>query len=315
MKVNNPLMGSIENRRPLHLGTNLLRGRDYLGPVVVKASTNINTPADRILQSFPVTPSGYPGTRITQLSPLWERYRFRYFRVSYVPSVPNTIACQLVLYVDTDPNDDPTTITTADGLIRQAVAQTGAQQWNFNNPKVTPLALRRDDQWYYTGNDKQNERFNRMGTGYLIQITDPINFNGELLTDDLTSGSLFIDWECEFQIPQIEPAAASSVVKTTFTRSPGFVGNLVLAEPGFVAMESGTNLLTGVATISLKVGGATVQSASAAEPAAGDLRVTMTGGGAFVTSGTTSIGVVTSGVEASGITIAVYSKSVPTLSS
>jgi hypothetical protein len=62
-----------------------------------------------------------------------------------------------------------------------------------------------DDQLYYTGTDKLNERFNRQGTGYLIQVTEPIDFNGSPIVDDLVAGSVYIDWECEFQIPQINP--------------------------------------------------------------------------------------------------------------
>jgi hypothetical protein len=95
-------------------------------------------------------------------------------------------------------------------LIRQAVAQTGAQQWNFNTSRTIPLASRRDDQFYYTGNDKQNLRFSRQGTGYLIQVTDPVAFDGTDIASDLVAGTLYIDWDCTFQTPQIEPAATEA---------------------------------------------------------------------------------------------------------
>jgi hypothetical protein len=221
------LMRMTPNTRPLVETKNNLRGSDFVTRITVKPSSAISTAADRIIATFPVTPSGYIGTRITGLANFWERYKLRSFNARYVPAVPMTIACQFVLYIDTDPNDDPTIITDDDALVRQAVAQTGAQQWNFNCAKNIPLARRSDDQLYYTGIDKQNQRFNRQGTAYLIQVTDPLNFNGEPITTEIDAGTIFIDWDVEFQIPQIEPTivtqqlGASAWVTESFeTSSP-----------------------------------------------------------------------------------------------
>lgn len=185
------------------------RGSDFLGPLTVKAGANITSASDRILLANNISPSAYPGTRLTQLAPLWERYRFRRFKLRWVPAVPKTIACQLIVYQDTDPLDDPSTITNADSLVRQATAQTGSQQFNFINPMSIELAQRADDQLYYTGNDKQNERFSRQGNFYVVQVTDPLDLNGVALAGDIMAGSLYVDWECEFQIAQINPTAAA----------------------------------------------------------------------------------------------------------
>jgi hypothetical protein len=84
------------------------------------------------------------------LSNLWERYRFRKFKLRWVPAVPKTIACQLIIYQDTDPLDDPTVIPDADALVRQATEHAGSQQFNFINPMSIDLARRSDDQLYYT---------------------------------------------------------------------------------------------------------------------------------------------------------------------
>lgn len=183
-------------------------GSDFLGPLTVRSSPS-NT-AERILLSNSISPSAFPGTRLTQLSNLWERYRFRKFRLRWVPAVPKTIACQLIVYQDTDPLDDPTTISDPDALVRQATAQAGSQQFNFINPMSIDLARRSDDQLYYTGVDKQNERFSRQGNFYVIQVTDPLNFNGGPITTDIMAGSLYVDWVCEFQIAQINPSVVIS---------------------------------------------------------------------------------------------------------
>lgn len=197
-------------RRP-NINTKFVeRGSDFLGPLTVKAGANITKASDRILLGESISPSAFPGTRLTQLAPLWERYRFRRFKLRWVPAVPKTVACQLIVYQDTDPLDDPSTIPDPDALVRQATAQTGSQQFNFISPMAIELAQRADDQLYYTGPDKQNERFSRQGNFYIIQVTDPLNFNGEALTSNFMAGSLYVDWECEFQIAQINPSATPS---------------------------------------------------------------------------------------------------------
>ena len=61
-----------ENRRPVNNNTVTLSGSDFITKIRVGPKT---ASTDRIIATFPVTPSGYPGTRITQLSQLYERYR------------------------------------------------------------------------------------------------------------------------------------------------------------------------------------------------------------------------------------------------
>jgi hypothetical protein len=205
------------NVRPIQNGITKLSGSDFLQVATVRSGVS---GAGKIIASFPVSPSAYPGTRLTQLANLWEFFKFDKFHVRWVPAVPTTLACQFVFYVDLDPSDDPTVITDESALIRQAVAQTGAQQWNFHVPKRIPMAMRSDRQFYFTGADKQNARFSQQGKGYLIQITNPINFNGELLAGDLQAGSLFIDWTVSFNTPQINPEPVVSATTTLLPFAP-----------------------------------------------------------------------------------------------
>jgi hypothetical protein len=182
-------------------------GSDFITKVMVRPNPTVE---EQILAKFPISPSAYTGTRLTQLADLWEFYKFNNLALRYVPAVPVSLACQLVLYVDLDPSDDPTVIPNADALIRQAVAQTGAQQWNFHVPKRIPMALRNDRQFFFTGVDKQNVRFSQQGMAYLIQITSPVNFNGEPIATEIEAGSIFFDWNIGFNIPQINPSAITN---------------------------------------------------------------------------------------------------------
>jgi hypothetical protein len=210
-RVTNPLLprarprylaANSENSRPVRNRIYPHAGSDFVGVVKVRAGA---VGSERILHSWPITPSAFPGTRLTQFAALYEFFKFTKLHLRYVPAVPVTVACQLCLYVDLDPKDDPTIITNPDALVRQAVAQTGAQQWNFHTPKCIPLAMRTDQQYYFTGEDKENVRFTRQGIAYLIQITDPVDVNGAPITTDLEAGSIFFDWAVNFNIPQINP--------------------------------------------------------------------------------------------------------------
>jgi hypothetical protein len=118
-----------------------------------------------------------------------------------------TIACQFIIYIDTDPLDDPSTISDANAILRQATAQARSQQFNFNKAKNISLCIRKDDQLYYTGADKQNLRFSNQGTAYVIQVTDVLDFNGAVLSNSISSGSIYLDWNVCFDVPQINPSA------------------------------------------------------------------------------------------------------------
>lgn len=215
-----PLSSAYNNVRSMNNNVRVERGSDFISSVQVRGNPSRT---ERILIAQDVSPSSFPGTRITQLSQLYERYRFRSVSLRWVPAVPATLACQFLLYVDTDPLDDPTEAATSEVLIRQATAQTGAQQWNFNLAKRIPMALRKDDQMYYTGDTKINPRFSLMGRAYLIQVSNPVNFNGEPITNNFDAGTLYIDWVCEFQTPQINPAGYLS---TTASLSQGQRGTI-----------------------------------------------------------------------------------------
>jgi hypothetical protein len=232
------LMQLNENRRPNTVSPSHLRGSDFITTIDTVASTGAS---GSILATFPISPSAYPGTRITSLSQLWERFRFTSLNLRYVPAVPMTIACQFIIYIDTDPLDDPSTITNKDAVIRQATAQARSQQFNFNKAKNIALCIRKDDQMYYTGADKQNLRFSSQGTVYVIQVTDVLDFNGATLETSLNAGSIYLDWNLCFDIPQINPSALQlsswqSAPPATWPRSP-IAASSVLYIPSTVSVE------------------------------------------------------------------------------
>lgn len=200
------LQGNTSNLRSVENRMQVLAGSDFITSLRVKGTSEIVNPADRILLKQPISATSFLGTRVSGLSQFWERYRWRKAEMRYVPAVPNTVACQLIAYIDTDPLDDPAVITDTDALLRQAVAQVGSRQWNFNSPRTIPLIVRKDDQLYYTGLDKQNVRFSLQGVLYIIQVTNLLDFGGQPVSTGYDSGSVFLDWTLELTMPQINPS-------------------------------------------------------------------------------------------------------------
>jgi hypothetical protein len=201
------IANSTANSRPAMTMPVTLSGTDFLGTLTV-----LTAPLDaaaRIIFSADISPSFFPGTRLTSFSNLYERYLFNKFAVRYVPAVPTTLACQLLAYIDTDPTDDPSTIIDPDALYRQAVAQSGSKQWNFIAGNTIPLVIKKDKTLYYTGATRVAERLNLQGRVYILQLTNPIAFDGKpIIGDSLGAGSLFMDWNCTFSTPQINPEAS-----------------------------------------------------------------------------------------------------------
>lgn len=206
-------------------GVITLEGTDLIGPITVKSADNLVDASDWIVYNAPISPSGFPGTRLNAISQLWERYRFRKFDLFFVPALANTLSCQLIMYEDTDPIDDPTVISNPDALWQQAMSQGGASQFNFTTPKCARLCQRKDDEFYYTG-DTGNQRFINQGRIFVLQSSFLTDMNGQKLTEDLLAGTLYIKWRIDLQTPQINPESvvrslptppASTIVETKST--------------------------------------------------------------------------------------------------
>lgn len=213
LQVSHKMQRDSTNRRTV------LDGKDFLSRVKVKGTNNLTNAASHILLKQPISVSSFLGTRVSGLSQFWERYRWLYARVRYVPAVPRSLACQLIAYIDTDPLDDASTIPDVDQLLRQATSQAGSCQWNFSEFMHIPLVIRNDDQLYYTGDDKQNVRFSQQGVLYLLQVTTPLDPFGKPIAEDLKAGTVYLDWACAFTMPQINPTFnnASSIEFDTTT--------------------------------------------------------------------------------------------------
>jgi len=183
----------------------VLRGSDFITSFKLAHDTD-----SRVLVDELVSPSAMRQTRLFYLANLWEMYRFTKFSVRYVPALPDSVGGQIAAYIDTDPTD----VVTEEGedLIRATNSQTGVKQWNVSQGCTLNLAKRKDDQMFYTGlipssDSGPSDRQTYQGRLYVVQMTKPMNYLGQPLTEDISAGSLYVDWEIVFRTPQLEPVA------------------------------------------------------------------------------------------------------------
>jgi hypothetical protein len=183
----------------------VLRGSDFITSFKLAHDTD-----SRVLVDELISPSAMRQTRLFYLANLWEMYRFTKFSVRYVPALPDSVGGQIAGYIDTDPTD--TVTEEGEDLIRATNSQTGVKQWNVSQGSILNMARRKDDQMFYTGllpssDSGPSDRQTYQGRLYVVQMTKPMNYLGQPLTEDISAGSLYVDWEIVFRTPQLEPIA------------------------------------------------------------------------------------------------------------
>jgi len=205
----------------------VLRGSDFITSFKLAHDTD-----SRVLVDELISPSAMRQTRLFYLANLWEMYRFTKFSVRYVPALPDSVGGQIAGYIDTDPTD----VVTEEGedLVRATNSQTGVKQWNVSQGCIINLAKRKDDQMFYTGltpssDSGPSDRQTYQGRLYVVQMTKPMNYLGQPLTEDISAGSLYVDWEIVFRTPQLEPIAplgAYSLGTTSHIQNSGTDDNV-----------------------------------------------------------------------------------------
>lgn len=169
----------------------LVCGSDYVGQVNVDAAS---LGAGSKLLELDVCPSQFTGTRISQIAPLFERYKIRSWKFTYTPAVPSTQAGQLLFYPEYDPEDaenvDPLT------RIRQGTAHMGSVLFNVYSPATINFISPDPFTDLFTDGSGDDQRLTIAGLVRLYLVT--------ALTTPVTLGTLHMDYEIEFYIPQLQ---------------------------------------------------------------------------------------------------------------
>lgn len=142
--------------------------------------------------------SQFVGTRLQREATLYERYRIKRMVGLYQPSCPATTGGSIIMYMDTDPADH----ITGEGnvVIQKASAHAGSEVGQVWQMVCSEWVSDNKTQDYYADADGSDERLVSPGNLNIL-VASPI--------DTTTSGyigNLFIAYEVELLIPQIEGA-------------------------------------------------------------------------------------------------------------
>ncbi len=185
-------------------GNLVISGSEYLGRVVVPyvSSGTGTVPAGGVLFYTQLSPLTFDGSRIRQLSQMYEQWRFSHLVIEYVPNCPTTSAGGLVGYCTGDISQN-TSLVTGDGGVREAFSRAGSMSmavWEHG-----AFALNASQQkWYFTALNDTPE----LSIPASFQLISNTDFT---VTSSATQlGQIFCHYVLEFRVPSVEDNSAFS---------------------------------------------------------------------------------------------------------
>jgi hypothetical protein len=168
------------------------RGTDFLAAI----NTTGALLAGDVINTWEVNPTRLGVSRLATVAKLWERYKFRRLSFRYAPIAPSTTGGELLGYVDYDTYDNPTGLT-GDQNLQRAWAHLGNRatklwesgcSWDLKD--LDPLTD------LYIDSDGSDNRWTNQGRFILLA--------GSAIAGSLALGNIYIDYDVEFYIPQLE---------------------------------------------------------------------------------------------------------------
>jgi hypothetical protein len=197
-----------------------IRGTDWLGDLPAAGDVPMGT----VMLDQECRPDAFPGTRLTQLAPLWERYCVRLWKFSYFPAVSAILPGQLVAYPEYDPLD--LLSGTPDARIRQAFAAMDSVVFNVYDE--ASVAFTRVDPYtdLYTDFREDDVRLSSIGRFVLMNSVAL-----SVAEAGISLGSIMMTYDIDFYIPQI---GIPSVL------SPPNLGTVAIATPKVTDLDFAT---------------------------------------------------------------------------
>jgi hypothetical protein len=168
-----------------------IQGLDYLGDLAVNGEA-----AGSVLKTISLNPydPAWNGTAVQRFATLFERYRPRKIAALVEPSCAATTDGQIISFIDPDPDDS--VVYTGRQAIQVAASHEGAdisQVWGMN---AAAYAFDKRTQDFYADADGSDERLISPGNWRILANT--------AMPSSTPIGSLYVAWDYEFSIPQIE---------------------------------------------------------------------------------------------------------------
>jgi hypothetical protein len=171
-----------------------ITGSEFITTVSVK-TTDFTTPTQPgdVIYNLPISPTFMPGTRLSQLAKLYQKYRYTNLVFEYVPIVPSIQDGAILMYIVEDPNENPSLITDPDTRLRNDMAHKGAHMFNVYTYGRTFLTKGNDSyNWYFIYNDDE-PRLNNQGQFFIVASSLFTNEN-----TSLTLGQIIMHYDIEF---------------------------------------------------------------------------------------------------------------------
>jgi len=182
----------------------VVSGMDYLDDLAVDSEA-----AGTVLRTINLNPfsSDWDGTMLQRQASLFERYRPKRIVAMVEPTCAATTAGQLISYIDPDPTDELT--TTGKAAIQEASAHEGADIAQVWQMAAASYAFDKDTQDFYADADGSDERLVSPGKWRILA--------NSAMPADTAIGTLYVIWEYEFKIPQID----TQLINGAFARLTG----------------------------------------------------------------------------------------------
>jgi hypothetical protein len=176
----------------------VLRGTELLQAI---GTAGTDAESGDILSRILINPSNFNNTRLNQFAPLYQRYRFRKLLFLYEPVCPATTQGQLIGFGDYDVDnliteDTPTNINIAAAHFGQEVCQV----WEA---RAFPFGVVDDFTTLFCRISDAEARLIYQGVYYLFAASD--------IAADTACGNLYIDYEIEFYVPQLDASVAEQI--------------------------------------------------------------------------------------------------------
>jgi len=176
----------------------IVTGTDFMHVLEMSETSDTRNFAGSVLFPQYVNPFRLEGTRLTQMANLFMRYKFRKFEVTFIPSVPATVAGQLVVCFDTDPTFAP--LGDNQSIIRIMMAHKNVQMFHvFQRASINLPKTSRPD--YYCDAQGQDIRVNNQAVLWAAVVSPVVTSEGERWRG--AAGSFMVSYEVEFMGPRI----------------------------------------------------------------------------------------------------------------
>lgn len=260
----------------------VLEGTDIVGPINLETVKNTG---DVLLEAF-ISPAALHNTRLAQLAPLYQRYRFLEIEFIYQPIANATQSGQVIGFCTFDP-DSP--LAAEDALnLNKAAAFYGNRQNQIWEPASYGQHQPSTMTDLYIDPSGADVRFSYQGIFYLIAA-------GELASSGLALGqigTIYMRYKVELYIPQLQSGVGSIAASKYTFLSDCTAGVLAPFGDGQLSALGTSNSVTvqGLDSHTVRVlgltGGSFVAFAAGASLAGASGSVSQTGGTGTVVGGT-----------------------------